>query len=395
MVQLSTPGEFSADFPDPGEAVEHSASSLSLARPLADGFERESGVIPMHVVTSSLFSRPLARLLYFGLVLAVGCGGDAGDASGDGDAEAGDGGGPPVGSGGEVSATGATSGSGGAASGGAPTGGAPSGGGGDGNAGGTPEATGGDIGGTGGDDSGGTGGVTGSGSGGAPIEVTCTGETHDGHVWLKSQADVDALAGVVEISGNLLIDDDPETPITSLAPLACLTKAGSFEFASSTLPGVWIRDNPDLRSLAGLASLSDVTAELAIANNGALEDLGDFSSLTTLPAKLTAIGNAELVNLSGLGALTAVLGFFRIENNDSLLSLDGLDSLVSLENEVQINDNESLERLDGLFGVGTVPGQCLIFDNPSLPQCQVDQLNDATESSCSGSGNDTVSVCSP
>jgi len=105
------------------------------------------------------------------------------------------------------------------------------------------------------------------------------------HVRLTTQAQVDALEGVVEITGNLTLEGDES--LKSLHALCCLRKVGG------SLVIQWMYD---LGNVDGLASLTSIGGELSVTHS-----------------------NCTNNNLKGLGSVRSVGGDFEVEKDECFL----------------------------------------------------------------------------
>ena len=121
-----------------------------------------------------------------------------------------------------------------------------------------------------------------------------------GHIQVTSQAELDALAGVVEIRGNLSVIDGSDQPrqynITDLSPLSQLTSVGG---------------------------------ELGIISNDSLRSLAGLPRVCTVGWKIRLMNNEALISLEGLAGFTG-FDHLQIANNHALQSLAGLPELESL-----------------------------------------------------------------
>lgn len=115
------------------------------------------------------------------------------------------------------------------------------------------------------------------GEGGAGIVCPTDEVVLDGDVVIDDLRDLDALAGVTRIRGNLVISG---TLAESLDALACLERVDG---------NLVIVDNPNLQSLDGLASLESVGGNLEIHGNGK-----SLAGLDSLLANLTVGGDTVL-----------------------------------------------------------------------------------------------------
>jgi hypothetical protein len=161
----------------------------------------------------------------------------------------------------------------------------------------------------------------------------------DGDVWVWTQADADALDGVIEITGNLTIRplggvDHP----TDLSPLASLTTIGR---------GLVISDNPNLASLSGMDAIQTVGGDLEIANNDALTVLDGLGALISVGEGVVVEGNDLLTSLTGPSALATVGGTVSVRG--SSLSNVTFPALLSA---LELNVGEELE---GVLQTGSFP----------------------------------------
>ena len=176
---------------------------------------------------------------------------------------------------------------------------------------------------------------------------------------LADQGDVNALDGVVEISGHLRFI--AVRPITDLSPLSALRRVGgSFGVSSAYLNA----PPPRLQSLARLDALDAVEGNFSLSDTR-LTDVGPFPSLTRIGGSLNVDDNARLTNLDGLGAVTEIGGDLDIQENGALTSVRGLGGVTQLGGvdwspcdggelgNLNVIRNPALASLDGLQGVRT------------------------------------------
>lgn len=218
-----------------------------------------------------------------------------------------------------------------------------------------------------------------------------------GDITITSQADIDALAGCTEITGDLTIDgvnitDGAET-ITDLSPLNDLTNiTGNILIASlpevTALPTfeslTQINGSYVIFALPLLTSLPNVPNQAVI--NGNLQ----FTSLpliTELPAGLSQIttinagsdfednpGNQGNLNLSQLNGITSYPNFDNLTEINGLLSLSqlpldtlpSLPNLTTLNNGIQIFANANLTSLTGFNSITNFGGTVDIQSNAAL-----------------------------
>lgn len=255
--------------------------------------------------------------------------------------------------------------------------------------------------------------------------------TFPGDVELRSQADVDLLAGLVSIQGSLTIGGWSSDPIVDLRPLASLQKIeGSLriEYARELVDLAGLERVNDitylkvegcnrLRSFRGLPThqryffRADITdcdsllslqgfdantpvSELSISGCPALTSLEALDGLVWLES-LHLVENQSLVRLPDLGAeshlanllitdcggLTSLAGFsgpatlnrVTIADNDQLAALTGLEWTIRCE-DLNITGNTLLSSLAGLDGLTEIgPWGLEIASNPVLDTCLAEE----------------------
>ncbi len=187
----------------------------------------------------------------------------------------------------------------------------------------------------------------------------------EGDLFIRSFNDgnVRALHALTRVSGKLTVGEGGEaayeTWLTSLEGLEALESAGSLSLhgilvedlqalaSLRTLTSGWllIAAAPNLKSLAGLQSLSGVT-DLSLAGVTSLMSLDGL----TLPEDMRTLrlGNADLRELKPLG----VSSVSSLELFDTHLSdLSAFAGLIWAE-DVQVLSNRELQSLAGLDGLG-------------------------------------------
>ena len=172
---------------------------------------------------------------------------------------------------------------------------------------------------------------------GCGVTPTCTEQIVEGNVGVSSLEDLEALAGVADIAGDLQI---ASSDLVCLDALACLRRVAG---------EIRILENPDLRSTAGLSGVEDLGYDaalgsggrgLVVAENASLEALEGFDGLVSVQHGLLVWDNPSLQRISGL---TSIRGtpLLSITNNPALESLEGLHGLVELY-DCNVNRNPSL-----------------------------------------------------
>lgn len=222
--------------------------------------------------------------------------------------------------------------------------------------------------------------------------------TVQGLVVLEAQADVNAMAGVCEITRGLEIRQAAETtdPVTTLAPLSDLRTVGT-----SSGSALRVLSTTALEGLEGLEKLTLTDdAELRFEDNAALTSLAalgaDTAGAVTRVASLHVGANGALVDLTGVGnvlseagaevtgelgvfdnpSMTTLAGLERITGRIAALLVSGLPALGSLETLPDVPSAGTLELSDLPFTNITVGlpsvGYLLIQDNPELTALTID-----------------------
>ncbi len=216
-------------------------------------------------------------------------------------------------------------------------------------------------------------------------------EVVQAHVEVTTQADLDALAGVGEITTGLTIGYAPIDggfPVeVNLEPLTCLrVLGGTFSIynavglenleALRSLESVeWliVANNPDLHNIDAFRRITSL-GRVTISDNAALENLDGLSSVAHMEY-LNLWSNPLLQNLDGLAALRSTEAQLEIASNDSIEHVAGLVSLDSV-GSLAVSNNDALRELRGLHGLGQVTDTLEIAGNAALPSCEAELLRD-------------------
>ena len=196
----------------------------------------------------------------------------------------------------------------------------------------------------------------------------------DGNVTLgesSTQADIDALAGVTEITGDLHIERlgfDPD-----FSPFDDLKAIGG---------SVRILINPSLTSIGGFNSLESVgqndecfgQCPFEITRNSAVTSIEGFNNLKTVGGLFTLSSLGALTSIGGFDSLETVRWNFEISNANALTSIGGFNSLASVGRDFIISENNDLASIEGFNNLKTLgheadpedPAGLIIEDNPSL-----------------------------
>lgn len=159
----------------------------------------------------------------------------------------------------------------------------------------------------------------------------------EGDITIRSQADLDDLAkkGIRRINGNLSIGQHNE--ISLLA---------------------------DLTSLAGLASLEEVTGDFSILHATELESLKGLENLRSVGGNLSLFSNSKLESFSELSQLQEINGTLAIVGNLKISDLTPFDGLRGVRH-LDVRSNSHLERLFDMSNIQTL-GEVQIVANPEL-----------------------------
>jgi hypothetical protein len=241
-----------------------------------------------------------------------------------------------------------------------------------------------------------------------------------GNVLVTNQAELEALAGVTDITGSLTITTryvpnlsplsslvhvqgqllvKDNGALTSLSGLGRLNSAGSVEISGNTglitsaglnalqrigtfkafkntslttidvgpvgvIEGdLWLEDNPALTSLQS-GALRSVTKALVIAFHPLLTDLGGLAGLAAVGSEIWLEDNDALADLRGFVKLADAGGLLVIDC-DGLLTIDG-PSLSSLRGGLTVDGNDALSALNAFNTLETVEGCIVIRENDQL-----------------------------
>ncbi len=174
----------------------------------------------------------------------------------------------------------------------------------------------------------------------------------EGDAVVRTNQEAEALEGVVEVTGRLLIGGTFAAPgsVSDLTPLAGLQRVGGLVSVQSTT------------ALTTLDGLENVTAAggLNITDNRVLTDLDGLDGLTTVNGGTLVIReNPALADLSALGSVTGSADAIRISLNPALTDLEGLGGITSVAGDLQVS-GVGLQSLTGLESIASLGGNLLI-----------------------------------
>ncbi len=177
---------------------------------------------------------------------------------------------------------------------------------------------------------------------------------------VENQSELDALAGITEISGSLYVC---YTDAENLTPLSSLQHVGG---------ELVIGHNPRLTSLTGLEQLAEIGGGLELRQNDALTTISALQVLTTT-GYLRILGNDTLADVS-MPTLQTIRHDLTVERTSVLRDLSGLSAVITfgtppLFGDVHISSNTALESLAGLEGVSWLE-ELTLAGNPNLRSLQ-------------------------
>lgn len=186
-------------------------------------------------------------------------------------------------------------------------------------------------------------------TGGPPIEglgcdppPACDRGVFDGSVNVKTQADIDEIAGYTGITGRLAVSN---SDVECLTFLSCMESVGH---------DLNIFGNDLLTDVSGLDNITEV---------GAIQD-GPL-----LPGgHVTISENSALVDFDSLNNIEQTQINLSISENDSLESVSGFSSFVGTQKNFEIRFNPVLKNIDsdGLRDILFIGGECVVTNNPEL-----------------------------
>jgi len=175
-----------------------------------------------------------------------------------------------------------------------------------------------------------------------------------GNVQLRGGVtDLSPLSGIISIGGTLSMFN---STLSSFEGLSSLTSLGK----------LWILNNENITSLAGLEALEEIETELRLQGTTELQTLDGLNSLTGIGEDLTIWFNSGLKNVDGLERLEVVGGTIKIDNNPSVFSISGFSALQLVEGDLYINYCHSLVTIDGFNALQSVDGRIGIGADSAL-----------------------------
>jgi len=129
---------------------------------------------------------------------------------------------------------------------------------------------------------------------------------------------------------------------------------------------LYVTENSQLTSLAGLEALEYIANDLIITRNDRLQNLNALSNITGIQRNLIISDNQNLCEIDGLSQIKMVDRDLSISNNDQLVHLNGLQSLQAVGGYFSLTENLKLTEVCGLSALQVVGEDLNIFNNKSL-----------------------------
>lgn len=180
----------------------------------------------------------------------------------------------------------------------------------------------------------------------SPASTGCDAGVWEGDYVVATQADLDALAGYTEVTGDLRIED---SDIVHLSGPGCLTAVGE---------GLVVYDNFYLESLSGFDNLRTIGDRLVVVENSRLATLDGFGELRSAGRVAFINNDLELV-IHGFDELRTVTGDVKFENGH--YQVFGFDELELIEGTLRIwngngpdGKNITIHGMNELSTVGSI-----------------------------------------
>ena len=206
-----------------------------------------------------------------------------------------------------------------------------------------------------------------------------------GAVWVSETdlVDLAGLEGVTEVSGDLVVSDNPQ-----------LADLSAFDDLQRIDGDLTLASNPSLAEWDGFDTVESVGGRVRLTGGGPTDASG-FGALTSIGDGLS-VTSATVVTVSGFGALHTC-GDLELVYLPDLLSAPGLAgarfdgevtvqqltvlpdlsflaSTVDLAGSLTVTDNRGLVDTDGLDSLEAVSGAVTFEDNPALAEVSVPAL---------------------
>lgn len=178
----------------------------------------------------------------------------------------------------------------------------------------------------------------------AAAAASCSAGVWSGDYIAGSQADLDALAGYTEVTGDLVIEDIDGVHLTGPA---CLAAVGGT---------VRIYDNAWIASVSGFDRLRTIGGRLVVIDNRRLTAFSGFDELRTIAGALIFDSNGIETVIDGFYELRTVAG--NVEFNNGHYQIFGFDELELVEGALVASNGNGPEgkniTIHGMSELSTV-----------------------------------------
>jgi hypothetical protein len=196
------------------------------------------------------------------------------------------------------------------------------------------------------------------------------------YYWVYEQNDLDAMIGLTDFRGDLIISGTNFQDMSGLETLRSIRgdlaisstnfiDLSCFEALQTISGSLRIGSNDLLENLMGLGNLSSVGEDLRIGNNPLIQNLKGLDQLESIGSSLVVQSSSGLINLTGADRLTTV-GGIALGKNDNLINLQGLEKITSISESIFLTDNKAMESIEALENITTVEQALTITDCDSL-----------------------------
>ena len=237
-----------------------------------------------------------------------------------------------------------------------------------------------------------------------PISISDAPMVCTGDFVIRTQDELNQLAGCEVIDGNLQISSFVNTPdaVFDLSPLINLREITGFLLIQSILATsveglnnlekvkrliilentnlqqidalgklevqldvLVIISNFQLKSLKPLAGIRDSAETLIVTGNHTLKNIDGLEGIT-YAGNLDVIGNRNLENMNGFQNIKSIGRSLLLVDNNKLQNMSGLSNLESIAEDFIIADHEDLQNVNGLGKLKTVGRAMVLFNNDKL-----------------------------
>lgn len=200
--------------------------------------------------------------------------------------------------------------------------------------------------------------------------------TRENNFVISSQGNLDDLAGVTRIEGDLNFFNAPAdldlSPLDSLIQISgnlnfqenMLTDISGFNCLSNVGNSLRVRDNILLNSFSGFERLSNIGVEFRIQTNS-ITTLSEFPALISIGGDFTINNNDRLATVSGFPVLTTIAGFLQIINSALINEVTGFPALLDTDNVI-IGSNSALSDISGFSALRNIRDRLVISNNDNL-----------------------------